>query len=111
MDGSQNNIIVLLQQHQLWIDTVGKQGSKLMLDEEDMRSIDLKNYPLDQGYMTECMFHSMDLRDKDFHNSVLCSSKFISANLDGANFINLTYHIHIFQEQIVSYEVSEGGLL
>lgn len=80
------NIIDQLQQHKLWVETVGEQGKKLGLDEIDLRSIDLSDYSLDQAYFTECIFNSMSLQSSDFHNSVLCSSEFISTNLYGANF-------------------------
>jgi uncharacterized protein YjbI with pentapeptide repeats len=86
-------IIVQLESHRLWIETIGKQGEKLGIDEIDLRDIDLSQYPLDQAYITACIFDGMDLNHKDFFSSLLCSSAFISANLEGADFCksNISY--------------------
>ncbi|WP_078552220.1 pentapeptide repeat-containing protein [Bacillus alkalicellulosilyticus] len=79
-------IIVQLESHRLWTETIGEQGEKLGLDEIDLRNVYLSPYPLDQAYITDCIFDGMDLNNKDISSSLLCSSTFISANLEGANF-------------------------
>ncbi|MEK4171384.1 pentapeptide repeat-containing protein [Lysinibacillus sp. FSL L8-0312] len=79
-------IIIQLESHRLWIETIGEQGEKLGIDEIDLRNVDLSPYPLDQAYITDCIFDGMDLNNKDISSSLLCSSTFISANLEGADF-------------------------
>ncbi|MED4532572.1 pentapeptide repeat-containing protein [Metabacillus fastidiosus] len=79
-------IIVQLESHRLWIETIGKQGEKLGIDGIDLRNVDLSHYLLDQAYITDCIFDGMDLNKRDISSSLLCSSTFISANLEGADF-------------------------
>ncbi|WCH46218.1 pentapeptide repeat-containing protein [Lysinibacillus sp. OF-1] len=79
-------IIIQLDLHHLWIETIGEKGEKLGIDEIDLRDVDLCQYPLDQANITACTFDGMDLHDKDISSSLLCSSTFISANLEGADF-------------------------
>ncbi|MCM2588063.1 pentapeptide repeat-containing protein [Rossellomorea marisflavi] len=77
--------IVQLKSHRLWIETIGKQGEKLGIDEVDLRNVDLSPYPLDQANITDCIFDGMDLTNKDISSSLLCSSTFRSAHLVGAD--------------------------
>lgn len=86
-------IIVQLESHRLWIETIGEQGEKLGIDEIDLRDVDLSHYPLDQAYITACIFDGMDLKHKDISSSLLSSSTFISANLEKADFCksNVSY--------------------
>ncbi|PZM63160.1 pentapeptide repeat-containing protein [Paenibacillus dendritiformis] len=88
-----NEIINQLKAHQLWIDTLGKRGNKLRADEIDFREVDLSKFSLDQAYMTDCIFDGMDLKNKDMSSSIVCSSTFISANVQYADFYkaNLSY--------------------
>ncbi|AMM93248.1 pentapeptide repeat-containing protein [Peribacillus simplex] len=86
-------IIVQLESHRLWIETIGKKGEKLGLDEIDFRNLDLSKYPLDQAYLTACLFDGMNLNLKDMSSSLLCSSTFKFANLEGSDFCksNVSY--------------------
>ncbi|NMO94999.1 pentapeptide repeat-containing protein [Paenibacillus lemnae] len=86
-------IITRLESHRLWIDTIGEQGEKLSIDEIDLRNVDLSQYPLDQAYITACIFDGMNLNNKDFSSSLLSSSTFISTNLEGTDFCksNISY--------------------
>ncbi|MGA3599118.1 hypothetical protein [Lysinibacillus agricola] len=58
-------IIVQLESHRLWIETIGEQGEKLGIDEIDLRNVDLSQYPLNQAYTTACTFDGMDLNYKE----------------------------------------------
>ncbi|WP_152392598.1 pentapeptide repeat-containing protein [Paenibacillus guangzhouensis] len=80
------SIIDKLESHRLWVETIGKQGGKLGIDEIDLRDMDLTKYMLDQAYITECIFDGMYLQGKDFHSSVLCSSSFKTTNLLNTDF-------------------------
>ncbi|GGI11633.1 pentapeptide repeat-containing protein [Gottfriedia solisilvae] len=86
-------IILKLESHRLWIETIGEQGEKLGIDEIDLRGFNLSQYPIDQAYITACVFDGMNLNHKDISSSLLCSSTFISANLEGADFCksNISY--------------------
>lgn len=86
-------IIDQLESHRLWIETISKQGEKLGVDEIDFRSVDLSQYPLDQAYLTACVFDGMNLNRKDMSLSLLCSSTFKFTNLEGSDFCksNVSY--------------------
>lgn len=83
-------IMTRLESHRLWIETIGEQGEKLGIDEIDLRNVDLSKYPLDQAYITACIFDGMELNHKDFSSSLLSSSSFISTNLEEADFCKST---------------------
>ncbi|OAB42112.1 pentapeptide repeat-containing protein [Paenibacillus glacialis] len=85
---NKEEIIHQLESHQLWIDTLGKEGNKLGFDEVDFCNIDIDliKYPLDQAYLTACTFDGMNLYGKDMHSSLICSSTFITTNLENADF-------------------------
>lgn len=70
--------MVFIESHRLWIESIGEQGEKLGIDEIDLRNVDLLQYPLDQAYITACIFDGMNLNHKDFSSSILSSSTFVS---------------------------------
>lgn len=79
-------LILKLESHRLWIETVGEQGEKLGIDEIVLRDLNLSQYPIDQANITACIFDGMNLNHKDISSSLLCSSTFVYANLEGADF-------------------------
>lgn len=83
---NKEKIIDKLELHKLWIETIGKKGEKLKLDEIDFRHIELEKYPLHQAYLIECIFDRMNLHNKDMYASLICSSTFKYANLEKADF-------------------------
>jgi len=89
----ENNISYKFELHKKWVETIGKEGEKLSLDEVDLRSFDLSEKLLEQAYLTDCIFDNLNLKNIDFHTSVLCSSTYINANLNECDFYksNLSY--------------------
>ncbi|TCW39065.1 pentapeptide repeat protein [Laceyella sacchari] len=83
---NKEKIVDLMVLHRIWIETIGEKGEKLSVDEIDFRGIDLTEYPLDQAYMTACIFDGMNLSNKDMFASLMCSSTFRSTNLKNADF-------------------------
>ncbi len=70
----QEKILNCLEAHKIWIKTIGKKGEKLKLDAIDFREMNLMEYPLDQSFLTDCVFDGMNLKSKDWFASHLCSS-------------------------------------
>lgn len=70
----------------MWVETLGKKGERLGLDEIDLRDIDLTKFEIYQSYITECIFDGMNLNNKKMYSSCLCSSSFKSGNLEHADF-------------------------
>lgn len=81
-----DKIIEKLNLHKIWVDTIGKEGTKLILDEDDLRSIDFSKYAFDQADIFECNLSNLILEDVDFHSSVLCSSSFKETNIINCDF-------------------------
>lgn len=82
----EGNIIRKFELHKKWVETIGKEGEKLSLDEVDLRRIDLSDKLVDQAYLIECTFDDLKLENIDFHTSLLCSSTFKNAYLDKCDF-------------------------
>ncbi|AIQ19741.1 hypothetical protein H70357_25760 [Paenibacillus sp. FSL H7-0357] len=82
----EGNIINNFELHKKWVESIGKEGEVLKLDEVDLRGFDLSNKLLEQAYLTECIFDELKLENIDFHASLLCSSTFKNAYLDKCDF-------------------------
>lgn len=82
----EQEIVLKLESHQLWVKTNGEKGERLVIDEVDLQQVKLQPYRLDQASITDCLFNYMDLQEKDFHSTLLSSSAFVSANLVNADF-------------------------
>ncbi|OMD79251.1 pentapeptide repeat-containing protein [Paenibacillus odorifer] len=93
MTTENKDIMIRLESHHIWIETIGEQGEQLGIDEIDLRNVELSHYPLGQAYITACNFDGMNLNRKDFSLSLLSSSTFISTSLEGADFCksNVSY--------------------
>lgn len=89
----EDNIIGEFELHKKWVETIGKEGKKLCLEEVDFRNFDLSDKLLEQANIVECIFDNLNLKDMDFHASLLCSSTYKNTNLDDCDFYrsNLSY--------------------
>ncbi|WP_411344069.1 pentapeptide repeat-containing protein [Paenibacillus sp. WLX1005] len=78
-----------LELHKLWIETIAKQGKKLVEDEVDFTRMDvtLKELSLDSASLTECKFDQLDLSKTEFYRGWLCSSTFREATMDYCSFV------------------------
>ncbi|WP_042473851.1 pentapeptide repeat-containing protein [Bacillus ndiopicus] len=79
-------LIQLLESHKIWLDTLGLEGKKLVLDEVKLTDVDVIKYPLNQAYITDCIFNNMNLINIEMYSSTICSSSFVFANLENADF-------------------------
>lgn len=82
----EGNIIRKFELHKKWVETIGKEGEMLKLDEVDLRRFDLSDKLLEQAYLIECTFDDLKLENTDFHTSLLASSTFKNAYLDKCDF-------------------------
>ncbi|WP_432665100.1 pentapeptide repeat-containing protein [Wukongibacter baidiensis] len=82
----EDNIISKFELHKKWVETIGKEGEMLRLDEVDLRSFDLSDKLFEQAYLADCTFDNLKLENIDFHASVLCSSTFRNTNLNKCDF-------------------------
>ena len=81
-----NDIILKLENHKRWIDSLGKLGEKLNLDECDLRELDYSKYSFKQGSITDCKFDESELNNIDFYAATLCSSSFKNSILKEVDF-------------------------
>ncbi|AOK91132.1 pentapeptide repeat-containing protein [Paenibacillus polymyxa] len=82
----ERNILSMFDLHKKWVETIGKEGEMLKLDEVDLRNFDLSDKLVEQAYLIECTFDDLKLENIDFHTSLLCSSTFKNAYLDKSDF-------------------------
>lgn len=82
----ERSILSMFDLHKKWVETIGKEGEMLKLDEVDLRSFDLSDILLEQAYLIECTFDDLKLENIDFHTSLLASSTFKNAYLDKCDF-------------------------
>lgn len=82
----ERNILSMFDLHKKWVETIGKEGEMLKLDEVDLRNFDLSDKLVEQAYLIECTFDDLKLENIDFHTSLLCSSTFKNAYLDKCDF-------------------------
>lgn len=72
--------------HHKWIETGGAKGSRLSLDEFDMRTLDLSVVNIENSYLAACCFDGMELENVDMYLSEMYSCTFKGAVLRGCDF-------------------------
>ena len=79
--------------HDLWVESIGKSGTQLVLDEVDLQGIVTKEHHWDQSYLTCCLMHSSILTEVDFYASEIHSCEFQNSSLSGVCFVktNISY--------------------
>lgn len=90
---NEKNIIAQLESHQIWLESAGEKGKKLILDEINLEYIDLSKFILKEARLISCSFDSMDLEAGNFILTWVCSSTFRNTCLQAANFYkgNVSY--------------------
>lgn len=94
MNGVMNKkIIKKLQAHDLWVESIGKAGTQLVLDEVDLEGVVTKEHHWDQSYLTCCLMRSCVLNEVDFYASEIHSCEFQNSSLSGVCFVktNISY--------------------
>lgn len=75
-----------LEEHQIWLESAGEYGKKLVLDEINLEYFDLSKFSLKEARLIGCSFDSMNLEEGNFILTWLYSSTFRNTCLQGANF-------------------------
>lgn len=81
------NIKETMRQHAIWIDSLGKQGRQLNLDEAVFTGENWCNINLADSYIIECQFDNMILKNVDLYFSKMYSSVFKSSNIQDSTFV------------------------
>lgn len=89
----EDNIISKFELRKKWVETSGKEGKKLCLEEVDFSNFDLSDKLLEQANIVDCTFDKLNLKNMDFHASLLCSSTYKNTNLDDCNLINAYFYL------------------
>ncbi|WP_338543784.1 pentapeptide repeat-containing protein [Paenibacillus tundrae] len=89
----EKNIIAKLESHQIWLESAGEDGKKLILDEINLEFIDLSKFSLKEARLIGCSFDSVNFEVGNFILTWVCSSTFRNAWLKDANFYkaNVSY--------------------
>ena len=78
--------ISIFQNHRKWLQTLGNEGQKLVLDEVDLSSINSVEEIYEQSYLTDCIFDNRNLKNYSFYLSKLYSTSFKNCCLENIDF-------------------------
>ena len=77
LEEGEKTLSELLDEHTLWIETIGKEGSQLNLSDYDLRDVfDLRFFPLTAIHAIKASFLNLDLSSASMQSSVLDGSDF-----------------------------------
>lgn len=110
-----NEIILAIKHHKLWIDSLGEKGKKIDLEEAIIEDGKYKNVCLSQGSIIECSFQKIEIKNWDFYAAMLCSScfaetiitsgQFVKANLAYTQFLNTRIEYSNFSKSDLSNSI------
>ena len=84
--------------HKLWIETMGKKGTQLNLDEADLRNINPGTLMFEQVFFSECNLSGMTFEGTDFYQSEFYSCNFRNAHFTNCNFRKSTLDYSDFSD-------------
>ena len=86
-------IILAIENHKIWIDSLGKKGKKIDLEEIIIEEGKWKYISLAQGSIIDCLFQKIEIENWDFYAAMLCSSCFVETIITSGQFVktNLAY--------------------
>jgi len=104
-------IIVAIQNHKEWIDSLSKNGKKIVLEEEIIEGIEWSNVDLSQSSFIECTFRKSIMNGWNFYAAMLCSTHFEELSILSAEFVkaNLAY-TQFFNTQMRYINFSKADL-
>lgn len=89
-------LIKKLQAHELWVESIGRLGTQLVLDEENLECYVRDAHHWEQSYLTCCSmrsvlvskadFYAADIHSCGFHNSIFRGVCFVKANVSYSGF-------------------------
>ncbi|ELO9227388.1 pentapeptide repeat-containing protein [Salmonella enterica] len=78
----------ILEEHKLWITSLGQEGSKADLYNADLRNANLRNANLRNANLRNADLYNADLRNADLYNADLYNADLRNANLYNADLRN-----------------------
>ncbi len=81
-------IIRAIQDHELWVRTLGKKGEKIVFENIIIEYLDKPKINLSQGSLIECTLKKMSIENWDFYSSMLCSTTFYELSMNSCVFVN-----------------------
>lgn len=83
----------VLEQHKVWITSLGQEGSRAKLSDADLRDADLRDADLSYADLRGADLRGADLRDAYLRGADLYGADLYGANLSGAKLPDLTFVI------------------
>lgn len=72
--------------HSIWIDSLGKDGARLEVEDYNFERVDFSNINLNESIIAACSFKLCTLNKVNFNGANLSSSSFSGEALVGCNF-------------------------
>ena len=105
------DINLVLEQHALWLDTNGEEGSRANLKGRDLEGINLARTNLAQANMKGSNLRDANLEEVNFEGADLEEVNFVRANLKGANFFKANLSkANFFKANLSKANLSETKL-
>ncbi len=96
-----SDVLLEIEKHRIWLETIGGKGTKLFLDEEDLSGIDLPICSFGQSSIIDCKLDKLSLKEFDFHSALLCSTSFKGTNLFNCDFYKSDLRYCDFTESVI----------
>ena len=94
---TQQELNSLIDDHEIWIKTMGKEGKKLVLIGYDLSGRNLSNSNLSKSNLSNCDLYKSNLSNCDLSNSNLSYSNLSNCNLYNSNLSNCDLsHTEVF---------------
>lgn len=88
-------------EHKKWIDSLGKEGKKLDLDDIDLSLNSIEGELYEQASITGCLFDNRKIKDVSFYLSNLCSSSFGGCDLEEVDFTKADLSYATFSNAVI----------
>ncbi len=107
----EKKIEIAIENHKIWIDSLGENGRKISLDEVTIEDEKWSDINLSQGNITGCTFRNITLEYVDFYATMLCSSSFTNARVMSGEFVkaNMMY-IQFLDSKLEDINLSKADL-
>jgi len=106
----------ILEEHQKWLESEGKEGRKADLSRADLRGVDLANRDMTEADFQEANLQSANLRHGDLYGANLQGADLRGAHLDEARLANAHFQkanlaeAHLQRANIVGANLQEASL-
>ena len=90
----------LFEAHRIWVQTCGRMGKQICLDEQDLRHLAFKDPMMSQSFLTVCRFSEVSFDQVDFYRSELYSCDFTGARFLNCDFCKATLDFSCFSDAL-----------